>query len=703
MQIVIAVFVFAALTLLPGAWLTFGLPLHAFTGKARLALGAALSPAIVGAQLLALRFCGLSFATAAPLVLAINLPSVILILRALPKPLKRFTIFDLRLTRPEDTRLRLPSSFVNRQSKIVNRKLRPRSWPLSWRQSPAFTVGSLLFLLLSGYLLLPWTVIRNYRPFAWHALWHSDIVYAFTRSTITPEEPELAGLPLAYGWIGHGYWGVVGWCANLPPTVTYAVSNLIWLLIAFVLAYELARRGLGLQSSAALLGTGLMFLATNLIGAGAWLWAGDIFRWRFYLGDIRYTPFLSKYLGFETMPFAFALVLALALVCAVALRTRVAWLPVIIMALLTALGVIYPVLFPVGCLLAGGLVFLLVTKLPIELPAYRWHTLLGTVLGIAASITIFAAFTLFISQEHAKSLAQWSTKIAIFAKSLHVVSAFVPLGLLALPFAGRGLWQRNGPVLLLAATGASLLALYVLFDVRSLEYKFILAATIMLAPLAAATLDWLLLKDARSRWAWTLAIPLILAGVQQGTMFRSSAQVPDNRINAPLIDEQSFWLALAPSEPDAGWTAAVHNASPLNTILVTQGSSIHLGPFTNRSFYLPADSDGENTTGYSIDNELNLVELRGYSAAVFEQRQRVVETLYGAASPAQVAEAVQTLLQLQRPVAIRFGFEQQTALQWLQQQGIGKQLFADEQNVVWLIDAQQALATNGSKQASQQR
>jgi len=655
-----AILIFSLVTILPGAWLTFGLPLNEFSWKARLALAAALSPAILGAQFMVLRFCGLSFETAALLAILINLPSLIFIVRTVHWQLL--------------------------------------SWPSTWHFSPTTTVGSLLFALLAGYLVLPWTVIQNYRPFAWHALWHSDIVYAFTRHTITPEEPELAGLTLAYGWIGHVYWGVVGWATNLPPTITYAISNLIWLLIAFILAYEVAKRGLGLQSSAALLSTGLMFLGTNLIGAMAWLWAGDTYHWRFYLGDIRYTPFLSKYLGFETMPFAFALVLGMALVCVMALRTQVRWLPVIVTALLTALGLIYPVLFPIGGLLAGGMLVLMVLRLPLALPVYSWRTILLTALGIIISIAIFVAFTRFITQAHSASLVQLSTRPEMFAKGLHVLSAFIPLGLIALPFLWLWLWRRNGPVLLLAATGVGLLMMYVLFNVRSLEYKFILAATIMLAPLSAATLDWLLFKHTRIRWVWTLAIPLILAVVQQGVMFRSGAQVPDNRINAPAIDERSFWLALDPAEPDAGWTTAVRTTTPLDTILVSEGSDIHLGPFTDRSFYMPADINGETTAGYSIDTAYNLLEFRGYPTDVFKQRRQVVETLYTAGDAGQVIGATQELLQLQRPVAIHFTIDQAKISQWLVQAGIGTQLFADEQNIVWFIDSQQNLPTLASDQ-----
>ncbi len=654
------ILIFSVMTLLPGAWLAFGLPLGELSWKVRLALGAALSPAVLGVQLLALKFGGLSFKHAALVILIGNLPVLILVLRRLP------------------------------------------SWKAP-RWSPALLGGAILLLMLIGYVVIPWATIQNYRPFAWHALWHTDIVYSFTRNTIAPEEPELAGLTLDYGWLGHAYWAIVGWGTNLPPTVTYAISNLIWLLIAFLLAYELSRRGLGLQSSAAYLGVGLLFLGTNMIGVILWLLAHDMGRWQFYLGDIRYTPFLSKYLGFETMPFAFALTIGLALICLLGLRQPIKWLPGILTALLTALGLIYPILFPIGCLLTGGMLLLLITKLAPNLPAYTTRQLLWIGLGIGFSIASFVVFMLFVTQDRTTSVMHLSTKHAMLAKSFHVLSALAPLGLVALPFTLKFLWQRHGPVLLLTATALSLMAMYVIFNLQDLEYKYILGATIMLAPLSAAGLDQMFFQKTRLRWAWTLAIPLALGVMNQALMYETGAQLPANRVNAPAINEQAFWLQLALSEPDAAWTTAVRTETPLDTILVTNHSLIHLGPFVDRSLYLPSDSSGENTTGYSVDNRFNLLEWRGYPPTLYAQRQQTTETLYTSSDTGQLTAVLQTFIALDRPVAIHFTDPKAGALLCLKQTGIGTQLFADHKNVVWLIDPKLEMAKNSLNKISQHR
>lgn len=64
-------------------------------------------------------------------------------------------------------------------------------------------LGGILFLLLASFLFFRWIENPLSRTFSWHALMHSDIVYALVRGELIPEEPELAGLHLAYGWIPH--------------------------------------------------------------------------------------------------------------------------------------------------------------------------------------------------------------------------------------------------------------------------------------------------------------------------------------------------------------------------------------------------------------------------------------------------------------------------------------------------------------------
>jgi hypothetical protein len=641
----LAIPMFVIFTLLPGAWVAYGFRLDALRWPARLALSGALSPVVLAAQMVALKAVGIPFAYIPTLLFIGNLPVLILIARAVDND------------QPED-----------------------RS-----RSRGALIGGGLFFGILALYLLIPWQLVQNFRPFAWHALWHTDITYALTRNTLLPEEPELAGLTLAYGWVGHAYWSVLGWSSNLPPTITYAVSNLIWLLFTFLLAYEVAVSGFRLGRQAALMSVGLTCLGTNALGAVAWTLEQD-WHWRSeFLGDIRYTPLLSKYLGFETMPFAFALLLAVTLLSVVAVQQPVRQLAAPLAITLTGLGLIYPILLPVGCLLAGALWLLLVTRLDQKAAIYSWRTLSWVAAGVAASVFLSFAFLALVTQDRSTSAIHLSTIEAIWPKLYHLVSALLLFTPALLPLGGA-LIKRNAPVLLLAAAGVGTMVLYVIADLDKLEYKYMLAATIVLAPLAADGIDWVLYRRPTVQWGLTFATVISLFMINQALMLRVGAQIPENLVHAPPLREDRFWVGLGPADANADWTNALRLLTSDDTILVVNQSTIHISAFAGRSLYAPSDIDGTATTGYSVDNRFNLLTWRGYPPQLYEERLALVQTLYTTTSVAKMQATVAQLLTLQRPVAIHFTPDI-PLYQWLSTEGIGTELFADRTQVVWLLEA----------------
>src|SRR5918996_2746313 len=256
-----SLFSLAAMTILPGSWLTFGIPLDELNWRTRLALGAALSPVVLAIQLYLLRILHVDFASAVLVILFVNLHCLIFVMRSLPS--------------------------------INFSRFRTSFW-----------IASVILSSLVGLMLTLWIFIPNFRTVSWHALLHTDIIYLISRNPFLPEEPDMANIALAAPWMDHVYWSIAGWLTNWPPTIVYPITNIIWLIIAFVLAYELASQGLGLQNSTALLSVGLTFVGTNVVGAVGYLVTR---KWEF-LGDIRYTPLLGKYFGFETIPFALVLI-----------------------------------------------------------------------------------------------------------------------------------------------------------------------------------------------------------------------------------------------------------------------------------------------------------------------------------------------------------------------------------------------------------
>jgi len=633
-------------TLLPGTWLVYTLPLAALRRSARLALAVALSPAIIALQVLLLKAIQIPFGTIPTLLLIINAPALVLLVRG----------------------------------------WRSSGQPFQWPALGSWLGGGALLALLGSYLVLPWRLVPSLRTFAWHALWHTDITYALTRNSLLPEEPELAGMRLSYSWAGHLFWSVTGWLTNLPPTVLYAVTNVIWLLAALVLAYALCRDGLRLSRPLALLGSGTIFLGTNSVGTVAWLYAQDWHWQQQYLGDLRYTPMLSKYLGFETMPFAFALMLGLAFVTTIAVQQRIAHLWAILTALLIALGLLYPILFPAGCIIVGVLWCLLLLQqfnlLAATTATYSWRSLMAVAAGAIVSVIITFAFLQLITLDGNNAPIHLTLLAAMKEKSVQVVTAlllFTPGLLYLVPVLRR----RSAPGLLLVGATIGLMLLYVVADLAALEYKYVLAATIVLAPIGAAGVAYLL-RTTTLQWVGAFAVLMLLAGTNQLLILRVGAQIPANLVNAPLVNEAGFWLQLQPTQPEAGWIAAIRTESPADTIVVATNSQIHVSPFLERSLYAPSDADGTAIAGYSVDNRYNLLDWRGYSTTLFDERLAAVDALQGDA-PEAWAKALATMLTLDRPLAIHLAADR-PLVGWLEREAMGTKLYATNEDVVWLVE-----------------
>ncbi|MEZ4672681.1 MAG: hypothetical protein R2932_00345 [Caldilineaceae bacterium] len=202
-------------------------------------------------------------------------------------------------------------------------------------------------------------------------------------------------------------------------------------------------------------------------------------------------------------------------------------------------------------------------------------------------------------------------------------------GILALLLFAPGLfflgaaWRRNAPGLLLIISTMGLLALYAVADLEALEYKYVLAATIVAAPIGAAGLGSLV-RGNRLRCRFTAGVLLLLMVANQVLMLRVGAQVPTNLVNAPQVDETQFWLQLQPDQPEAGWVDAIREKTPPNTIVVASQSHIHVSPFLSRCMR-PVTFDGTAIAGYSVDNRYNLLSWRGYSALLYEERMATIQ------------------------------------------------------------------------------
>ena len=68
------------MTVFPGSWIMFGLPLSDIPPPPRFAVAVAVSPAILGIQLLLLETIGIPFAVSAYILILLNIPCIVLII-----------------------------------------------------------------------------------------------------------------------------------------------------------------------------------------------------------------------------------------------------------------------------------------------------------------------------------------------------------------------------------------------------------------------------------------------------------------------------------------------------------------------------------------------------------------------------------------------------------------------------------------------
>lgn len=629
------------LAVLPGSWLFFSVRISALDRLTKLALAAALSPAVIGVQLVLLEFLGIAFEKAAVVVVLANLPCLLLVW------------FSLRdVPRPSASRDAL---------------------------YPLLALG-----ILGGSLVSLWVGIPQFRPFAWHALMHTEMIYQVARAGVLPEEPELGGLTLSYSWLGDSVPAVVARVSDVAPTTVYPVANLVWLTVCFILAYKLAVAGFGLRGKWAVASAGLMFMATQIAGVAAMVAVNDSDRWYYYVNH-QVTALLVVFHGFENMPYAVALLLGLAVVVLTSVRSRLDQAPLLTSAVLTALGLIYPLLFPVGVVLVCAQVVIVSTSVAEHVPQYSRRQRVLMVAGLVVSGVVAAAALRMVSVDTTGTssvLAMTGRK----AKAVQAISALGPLLLLASSYATRSGWWRQAPAIVMGAVALACPLLYVLLSLGELEYKYITVASIFLAPLAVAGI--MRMGPGRGGQAVALGLAVVCFVVQQLYVFEVEALIPRNLATAPPMREESFELSLDPSNRDAAWIGVVRDATPMNTMVIARGLPLYVGPFVRRVLYFPADADGDASAGYSMKNRVHLVTQRKYPEALYEFRSNVMSELYRASDPSTLRGVLDVLLSYRRPIAIHVSTaEASELLRWLGQEGIGSELYRDSHQVVWFIEA----------------
>lgn len=632
-----------ALVFLPGAWITFGLRLSDLAFWARLLIGAVLAPLVVCLQFYILRLLGVPFELTVILLSFINLPALYLILKQV-------------------RHLSLPSGR---------------------------TIAGWVLVLLIPFAFFAWALVdTQYLLFGGHGWLYSDPIYMVANGSLVLEEPHLAGLRFGYPWFGLVYQGILSFLIDSPPAISFIWTNLVWLLIIFGfmagIVGELGGNRFSRITSVIWLAFGVNFVGFVVSEIGLAVFG----YYPYYIGDLRYTPWLMKFLWFEQEPMALGIFIALAYLLVRQSRSSLNRNILILIGILVCgMGILYPPLFPAAAALVGAKVIALFLNRRWTSQSMFWRQILGLGIGLLLAGIVTLIYVRYLNQDRVTGAILLSWRRLLFDKSVASVVVTLPLSI-GLILALRRYWmERRSAIIVLVLGALASLFLYVVFYLPGFhnEYKFMFTAIICLAPFPSLALEPSM--DKLGKWAIPAfgIIALILAIPFAFNMARGWPFFADTS-ETPTVDVTSFELRLLDEPSYSGLTDAIRKKTPPNSILVLQNGEIHFPSFTGMALYVQPQHE-KPYPGINIIIDDILRYSRGYDMQIVEDRRFVVDELFHSHDEDRIAKSLDRILRFERPVAIVIEEVQDSALlEWLVGEGKGTSLYEGDNLVLWVVE-----------------
>lgn len=642
-MILIRILAYLLLIFLPGAWITFGLPLKGLSFWVRLVIGIILAPVIVAAQFYLLRLVGVSFQWSSTLVVIVNLPALYLIYKGWEK-----------------------NPTLDRQAVVA-----------------AVLVFSIILLAIAPFLLDP-----QKRIYTWEAWSQADVVYSFANGELDLQDAELAGMRLSYPWVGQIYQGIASFLINTPPVSNYIWHNLIWLVCIFFLAGAITAELGGNAFSQVATAVWLSF-AVDFVGATVQpLVPAALIKAHPMLGGIwgdnRYAPWLDKVVFLGQMYFAMGIFIAVLYLVIKhwpeAARRDFIFL---IGLLVIGLGFIYPVLLPPALMVIGvrGLLILIQKRKDLNLRAIAEVIALAVVALLSLALTV--AYSRFLTEARTgASLIYLHDRYTILTRILESFVVTSPL-LAGLTVAFWGLWRKKCEQVVILGLGyLGSVILYILFDIpwwRN-EYKFIFTAAICLAPFLSLALQPVFTRLNR------MAVPaLVLATLVFGAPFIGHIYLRTYDLytrKGPLVNVDNFNLRLDNSDPLSGLINTIRTETPQDSLVVVDKASFYYPTLTQRQLYAPPSQDAPYP-GILVSSEEMVTLIKGYPKQVLQQRKAVLHGLYHSQDPTQ---SLLQVMRFNRPVALVVDDQQnKQLLDWLIKHNPGQVIYQGNGRQLWLI------------------
>ncbi len=593
------------LLVLPGAWLAFGLSLPGTSFRARISYSVILSTVVLPAQFYPLRWLGLSFAQTAIALAVVNLPALGLAFRR-------------------------------------------AGWPTFPRPQAIFA-WSIPAVLVGAYLAI-WTGDVAVRGNWGHAWLHSEITYMISNGELRPEEPMLAGIALAYPWLGHIQQALFSWLLDSAPGSSFMLLNIVTLVATVALLAELIA-AIGGSRLAQVAGTIALCFGINYVGPLGERYASAAFTKRYPVwGDSRYEVWFRKFGVFQQNGFGIALCAAIGLL-AVDLVTRgVDRGRVLLLAvLLTSVSLVYPILWPAAAVPVGAAALVLVVRDVRSGDASNRATVAWLALALVASFVaeqlwMRAVFTDRVATETMGLASLWRMK----GHTATAAIALAPLWITALPvlMSVARTYGATFVVLALSCAGSLLLNI-ALSIVISNQYKYMFNAGFFLAPFAAIGIERMLRRTKSGAWPLLIAGSVVLAVPHLYRRYHA----PVNFTNPPAVSFSTFDTRLAPNERGAALMDSIRMSTPKDAVVLSEWLPFDLATPTQRPLFVLSKNIAPHGLGVPADGLYK--GFRGYSMDLVKERRTVQRELFTAESDSTRAASLASIRQqLGRPLAL---------------------------------------------------
>jgi hypothetical protein len=631
MTFAVAVLLSVLLAVAPGAWFAFVLLDRSVGYTARLALAVALSPFVLGLQIIVLTRLGLDFHGA-----------------SLAALLNAFAL------------------------------------PLLWSKRPALLppapvlAPAVCFLAMAGGMIALWILFPDFRIYSWHNMMQGEAVYQAALLPRAPEDMGLAGVPLGYNWFGHIQVAVIGRLADASPFVVFPILNVLAFFAMFALllsAVNALRPG---HANAAAFTVTTALLTTNLAGVVLTYVVGPT-----GISDIRVVTLVQKFFHFDLMTngealFAGMIFLGIAVTQGF---TWPAWLLLWLCAV--AISFTYALLFPSALVLAGCML-----AAPVALHLWAHGELRTARHTWLAGVTLIAAVLLFFVQMKLLSLGGGNRiHPASLGSATAAIVLWIKTYILWLPFlaaAAWRIWRRPEPYRAgLFASAAALAALGVAARMPvATQYKFLVASLFCSLPLVAEqALIWLeKLKSAATPIA--AAVAAVAFGIMAPYCVREL--VPWRHLpNAIAIDDRHFDITTADSAA-LRWTRAIRDLTPPETVMVTPPVLAPVTLLSRRAELIARDPPDVPRPGYSMSSDVILGDVKAYPRRILDERDGIARAIYGEGESVEAKAVTEKLRALGRPVAVYFPGDG-AYLAWLRESAVGREIYRGPDGVVIVI------------------